>query len=229
MKKLFYECKALIERAYKSNKNLKFGWRFLYGPKSTLKTNNGMLILGLNPGGSEFQIIASVESGNAYLREIEEWPTQLQNQMRLLFEQIDKNNWRSFLNKTLTSNFIPFRSPDFQSLPDKNYCLNFSENLWGKILQEIILKTIICIGNGKFSSYRLIKDLLSKQDWVVIQEEKIPLWANFTLKLSTITKNANTISIIGLPHLSRCPIFGKNKSYEIKIIDIVSRTLKYAR
>ncbi|MEA3343901.1 MAG: hypothetical protein U9Q92_07110, partial [archaeon] len=70
---LFNEINNKIEQEYSllrlKNKNINDGWRFLYCPKERLEDNNGILILGLNPGsGYEPEDKVSPDSDtNVYL------------------------------------------------------------------------------------------------------------------------------------------------------------------
>ena len=62
-------CKQ-IESAYRDSGNA-LGFRFLYCPKERLKKHNGILVLGLNPGGEKISKDFEVPNGLAYA--VEAW------------------------------------------------------------------------------------------------------------------------------------------------------------
>lgn len=224
MKHLFENCIDAIQKFYAAHPNLKYGWRFLYGPRNTLTNHNGLSIFGLNPAGNKYSVTESVGKGNAY--RIETWSSarKLQQQIILLFVNISNNlkeklDWKELLDQTLTSNFIPFRSPNIKKLPDKINCIDFSENLWKRTFHNSSLKVIICIGNGKLSAYHFIKSIM-KNDSFCLSEKRTHIWGTFFLKVSRLGKQDKDIFIIGLPHLSRCPFLMEPAwlNYLVKII-----------
>jgi hypothetical protein len=132
----------LIKEAYKDLGHT-LGWRFLYSPKRTLSEHTKLMLMGANPGGSTYEApIASCEAGNAYRREVESWPSGLQDQICALFRNIatpigDGTEWWQLLDTTLTSNFCPFRSRGWDDLPQKSESVTFSRKLWTPLCREL--------------------------------------------------------------------------------------------
>jgi len=208
---LFDECCTEIENFYENHPELKLGWRFIYGPKRTLENSNGFILFGLNPGGKFFSKEHSSEKGNAYL--IEDWQSNLQKQIKEFFEIFCKRkklNQKFFLNNTLTSNFIFFRSPDFDSLPHKEDCVNFSRTLWQKIFKLHMPRVILCIGNGKLSAYSFVKQLFECEA-SILNETKRLLYNTFYVKSFNVNKCGIEVVVVGLPHLSRCHFINNPK------------------
>jgi len=185
-----------IEKKY-SELDLKDSWRFLYTPKSTLLDNNGLVIMGLNPGGTADEPIPSVESGNAFLTE--EWGSLFQAKTVKFMRGIALTtglDFESMMNNSLTSNAVPFRSSNFQSLENKWEAFKFARNLWLPILSEQPPKLVICLGNGReWSSYTLVRKIIGCTAPVKTYEKTI---GTNTIKIS---RNAYT-TVIGLPHFS---------------------------
>jgi hypothetical protein len=104
------------------------GWRFLYGPRSTLAPGTKVVFLGLNPGGSGAAAWANrtfikpeVPEGNAYRVE-PGWNTGHQDEVKTLFLRLVEaariaKSWQRFMDEdVLTSNFCPFRSASWKDL-----------------------------------------------------------------------------------------------------------------
>jgi hypothetical protein len=155
-----------IERIKQEYENLghRLGWWFLYSPASTLSVNTQMFFLGDNPGGKNYEEpIASVEKGNAY--RVELWPggkngapNPLQMQVRKLFMILSEKlghqpPWSDLMDQTLTSNFCPFRSPEWKLLPRQEESLAFSRRLWSSILDYTSPSVIVCNGKNSFKHF----------------------------------------------------------------------------
>lgn len=147
---------ARISKAY-ADLGYRLGWRFIYGPASTLTCPNGIMLMGTNPGGDQYSVDPTVEAGNAYL--VERWSsdgTNLQAQVFRFFEVIARSSLgrgttaREQLNTSLTTNFCPFRSPTWALLPDRPKAVAFSRQLWSDLLGEITPKLLICMGAPPF-------------------------------------------------------------------------------
>lgn len=147
---VFEHCVKQIEDA-DAKLGYRLGWRFLYSPKATFGPHAELMLMGLNPGGGDYEPPApSVESGNAY--RVEHWPrTRLQEQVRILFQGLaswlgHSEGWADLLDHTLTSNACPFRSPDWASLPDQKQAKGFSIALWAYALSCLDPKLMLCCG-----------------------------------------------------------------------------------
>lgn len=223
---LFETCKNLIEKEYSSNVLLEeanYGVRFLYSSKSTMnkrnfEENNRIMLVGLNPGGGREVVPKfnySFERGNAYIDE--RWGRN-RLEKNILQKQIEKLLERSGINpyKTFSCNFIPFRSPNFNMLPDKKRCIDFSKDMWeNHILKVLNPKIVLCIGNGSPSPYSFFSQLPQFRDF---GEEELDFdWGNIRIKL----KQNEGALIVGLPHLSRFSFIGKDK-YENSFDNLIS-------
>ena len=173
--------------------------------------------MGLNPGGSNFEDpMPSVEEGNAYW--VERWGkngayNSLQRQVQKLFHgtsvKSQIGNWRTLLDNSLDSNFIPFRSSSYQNLQREKEVMEFSEELWKNILPNIHPHMIFCIGNGPKSSYRFLGELFGTRKL----EELDAKWGSSKVTLSQMSKDGNLIPVVAFPHLSRFQIFARDESY----------------
>lgn len=211
-----------IDQQYQALPELKWDWRFSYGLKETFYDNNGILLIGLNPGGgqeSRTDILPSFEEGNAYI--FEEWgyapgKNPLQKQVVTLFTEIaDKINSDhvELMNNSFTSNIIPFRSPNLETLPHKKEVVHFSTNMWHELSNIVNPNLIITIGNSSScSAYSILKKMYSKKEFE-IEEEEIPInWGNYKTYASALRKDEKEIVMIGLPHLSTFKFIGRESS-----------------
>ena len=175
------------------------GWRLLTCPARNL-TDASICLITLNPGGHECERPRwSVEDGSAYV--VESWKNcvsgeeKLQRQVRRMFELMEVAP-----EDVLSGYLVPFRSPSWSKLPEKDASLAFGLRLWKDILEKS--KTRILISLGKDIS-RHIVDLLAmskptrhRVDW---GEQTIDVYSGDNRKL------------IVLPHLSRFSLFGRMK------------------
>lgn len=130
---IFSEAVERVGREYEALGH-QLGWRFLYSPANTLSTSTQILFLGKNPGGGRYVApVASVEEGNAY--RLERWGghdnyNPLQNQVQKLFgilaKKLEQQSSADLMDKTLTSNFCPFRSSGWPSLHRRSESISFS-------------------------------------------------------------------------------------------------------
>jgi len=219
----FEECERIISDFYKSNNKLKLGWRFLYCSKDNFSMNNGILLIGMNPGGNKFEIKPYTNKGNAY--RVEKYLKNknysiLQKRVIYFFKKLSEKeriNYERLMDECLSSNFIPFRSPNFNLLPIKQDCINFGYDFWRKIFKNIRFKVIICIGNGSNSAYRFINDILKYNN-----EKYLPIYNGASIKFN-YSDNKEELLLVGLPHLSRYNIFNeKYKNSVNKVIEQIS-------
>lgn len=211
-------------------------WSFLYTPAKTLNPDARFLFMGLNPGGSwdgsDPQI--STEEGNAYNPEIEQWGenggSPLQNQMVKLYELLSKDlkvdNYKELMNATLAANFCPFRSKDWAELKNKDATLSFCMEMWGDLIRQINVTTILCMST---LVYRQIAEILKKQGGRLVgdpQTEPVG-WGKINYYVSNFEINGRNVLVLCLPHLSRYQIFSSDKCTEqVKtIIALLSTSL----
>jgi hypothetical protein len=188
----------LVRTIHSTQKLYEFpkGWRFLYTPQQTLTQNNGLLILGLNPGGDphEYDPIESVEEGNAFL--VEDWNSNFQKKVGQLMMRVAEAidiDFEDLMNHSCTSNLIPFRSKNWESLHRKDMLLIFAKHFWSIALLEIKPKVILCMGENVS---KVIRDLYYPGcETFEIETEKEGR------QRVTLTK-IDEVNIITIPHLA---------------------------
>jgi hypothetical protein len=191
-----------IAAAYNNSENT-FGWRLLASPAAVLDEAE-IAFIGLNPGGSiqrndhgEFAMVR----GSAY--EIETWDRSnqpgmnpLQKQVRELFRGLSVEP-----EKVLAGNLVPFRSPSWKLLRNKESSLQFGESIWAEILNRS--KPSLVIGMGR--------EVLSPLSRILgaTNSKTIPVgWG----KISAVQATFRNGSLVILPHLSRFGIVTRSKS-----------------
>ncbi|MEO0669180.1 MAG: uracil-DNA glycosylase family protein [Pseudomonadota bacterium] len=192
---------ASIESAYQKSGNA-LGWRLLASPEETLKGAD-VAFVGLNPGGKvddPSHPRFAVPGKSAYIDE--SWngfpPGQspLQKQVRKLFQML-----RVVPEEVLSGNLVPFRSPTWNALPSKRSALDFGFELWRQILERA--KPSLVVGMGGDATRQLARLLRADTS------ERIPLgWGKVT---GTRAAHAQGY-LVGLPHLSRFPVVGRQAS-----------------
>lgn len=212
---IFKDAVAKIEEKY-ALLGHQLGWRFLYTPARTLSGGTKIHFVGQNPGGSKYEPPkASVEEGNAY--RVEDWgDSGLQKQICLLYSLIarglgQQSHYR-LMDDTLAANFCPFRSAGWAELPKKPESVEFSRRLWGEILEDISPSVIICMGEVPYDNIREL--LLEKGygDTPTDSDNRVG-WGNVEYRDTHLSLGDRGLYLLGLPHLSRFPIFGRPGSY----------------
>ncbi|HVC37837.1 MAG TPA: hypothetical protein VNF46_05490 [Gammaproteobacteria bacterium] len=205
----------------------RMGWSLLYTPKSTLHASQQLLFLGLNPGGKEdqrYDAVPSCESGNEYLHG--KWVAEvgkaaLQFQVQQLFKRIALStggniNHEYMMDATLAANFVPFRSPNWTKLVNKQKTMEFSRSLWSEILDQLHPRVIICIA---YLVYDSIKTILVSKGFTPIDTDKAqPIgWGKVTYNMTELRNDDRDILLVRLPHLSTYKVFSSAKcEMEIK-------------
>lgn len=194
--------KEEIEAAYRRSGNT-LGWRFLYGPESTL-VDPEIALIGLNPGGSkaeqEHDVFATAPGQSAYIHE--KWGTKpagrhkLQIQVQALFHRLDVEP-----HHVLAGNIIPFRSQSFKSLKNRKECLRFGRDLWRKVLDRAKPRLIVCMGNDAEKQLLQILQTTNKNS--------VPVgWG----KIHGTRHDFDGGTLVKLPHLSRIAIMNREES-----------------
>ena len=190
-----------IERAYSASSNT-LGWRFLASPVHVLEEAK-VAFLGLNPGGrvappdhSEF----AMRSGSAYVDE--RWAghlpgnSPLQRQVRALFQCLAVEP-----EDVLAGNLVPFRSPDWVSLKDRDHAMKFGIELWRDVLAHACPNLVIGMGREVTTALTV---LLGARN-----EQRIQVgWGRIT----GMRADFGNGTLIGLPHLSRFGIMLRPES-----------------
>lgn len=190
-----------IEREYLTRGDA-LGWRLLYGPVSTAE-HAEVAFIGLNPGGDrdepDHPSFARPAGSSAYTHE--RWkghpPGQetLQRQVRLLCERLEVDPV-----EVLAGNLVPFRSPTWGHLQNRTQALAFGVKIWRTLLATAQPRLIIAMGREASDH---VADLLGLQ----LEEVKIG-WGD----LAATRGRGNSLTFVGLPHLSRFRIFGRPAS-----------------
>lgn len=217
--KLFDQIVAKIEHKHDELGHT-LGCSFLYTPKKTFTGGARIVFLGINPGGAKREDnVPSVERGNAH--HSEPWgangkyiPVQIQVQQfyKLFAEQLnpsDKCLWKSLMDETLQSNFIPFRSPDVNHLHEAQKSRSFACALWKEIFSKLFVQTaprvIIWHGVGEFDRY-------SGQILCEFEFKKEPSgWYRRPYREGWWSHNGQKVYVLGVPQLSRCGIITSQK------------------
>ena len=222
-----------IERMYKEL-DFQEGWRFLNCYQKNLESNNGILIITLNPGTNKDndysnQPVFSSEIGCSFLNET--WKSKTLPQFKLflelLYQAIDLgSNLNDFINSILVGYFIPFRSNNFKDLKNRKESIEFGKTCWSKIIEKNIntLRILVCIDNTTLKSIKqILKDLNLKE------KENFKLatgWGQISTDIYRYETSQNIITLVKFPHLGRFKIFGR-KSSEDLINKIVDESAKY--
>lgn len=201
MKTAFAEnLKDHIERRYADDR-YSLGWRLLYSPEAVLEGAR-VAFLGLNPGGSfrpkdhaEF----AMEHGSAYV--LENWGVppgtgRLQRQVVALFQKIGERP-----DAVLAGNLVPFRSPTWKALPDRQRALAFGQEIWREIFAEVRPQLVIAMGGEVTQALRHILG-------VGIMERISVDWGRVCGERGGFAGG----TLIGIPHLSRFPIITRSES-----------------
>ena len=192
-----------IERAYSASSN-KLGWRFLASPDCVLEEAQ-VAFLGLNPGGkfappdhAEFAML----SGSAYVDE--KWAghlpgdSPLQRQVRALFKCLAVEP-----EDVLAGNLVPFRSPNWISLKDRDHALKFGIELWRDVLAHACPKLVIGMGREVTTALAVVLGARN--------EQRIPIgWGRIT----GMRADFDNGTLIGVPHLSRFRIMLRPESQD---------------
>jgi hypothetical protein len=111
--------------------------------------------------------------------------------------------------EVMSAHFVPFRSPDFKSLPLQKESLQFAVDLWKGIFASWTPKLILTIDNKSFDEISRI--LESQTHAPRIDTRRFPTgWGSYeaeVLRLSGVREDG-PVTIARLPHLSRFQLFG---------------------
>lgn len=142
------------------------GYRFLYSGRSTFERNNGLMIAGLNPGNEADMSdrFFTNDGRNAYLTETWRGPNfqpQMLAFMYGLFSEFgtpEPDIERAY-DETLVSNWIPFRSARFNTLPEKvkHDLGTFASKLWTAALPQAKVRAIVCCGEEAYRGFASVR------------------------------------------------------------------------
>jgi hypothetical protein len=195
----------------------KLSWRFLTTPSKTLTSGAKIAFIALNPGGDEIPLDHEKESseiGSAYI--YENWNSDgLQQQVQALFREIainqNESNYEKLMNESLMAYYIPFRSPNYKSLKQKDESRNFAFRLWSEILRKISPELIITIDRKTFDDIHKI--LATKVGLELKKGRNFPTgWGNYTVDVNSYKMTERSTVLARFPHLSRFKIFNRPAS-----------------
>lgn len=225
MEELFSAWCTRIDLAYK-NLGHTLGWRFLTCPRANLCSSTKVALLSPNPGGRRDRSDhgrESCETGPAFL--VEQWNSRIQEQVPLLFRELSRvlnvsieND--KLLRESLTAYFVPFRSPDLLSLPNRPASIAFAEDLWRDVFQIIDPHVVIALEKEVGSR---LSQILSDKHGVIPTIESLEVgWGKYCADVHVFRLDGCRRLLIRFPNLGRFTIFGRPES-ERPIAEILAR------
>ena len=191
-----------IEAEYERG-NYGHGWGFLGTPDATL-TSAKVCFVGLNPGGGgsaddyAYYGIWGSSDGNVYYDNAN-WgrtdPSPIQKQLQA---------WHTLLgisqDESLCAQFVPFRSPTWNSLPSRAAAVTFASSLWKAVLDISPATLFVTMGKAPGRYLATIMDASDRPSlnagW---GKQKIDVWVS-----------PEGRQIVGMPHPSRYGLFGRS-------------------
>jgi hypothetical protein len=183
------------------------GSRFLYTPRASW--SSPYLFLGLNPAGTADDATdVSVEAGNAYLTE--RWGPDgtynpLQKQVKAFFDGLDS---RGLTTDWCVSNLVFYRSPSWKTMEKQKGHIELCHGVWRERFAADAPRVIVTNG---YSVYTEAQKLLAGIGYAVADETlAATMWDGpHTCKM---VKDAQTITLVGFPHLSRFGVITRAKN-----------------
>jgi hypothetical protein len=179
------------------------GWRLLTCPARNIATAKVALI-AVNPGGEECEVSRwATDAGSAYVTE--RWKRRpageerLQKQVRRMFELMQVTP-----DEVLSGYLVPFRSRDWNSLPEKALSLDFGMRIWRAILERARPQIVIAFGKD------IAVHVVSLLGATAKQQHKSG-WGEQTIDTFRFGSSGK---LIVLPHLSRFALFNRPDSEE---------------
>ena len=175
----------------------------LYCPR-TVRLRASVATLGLNPGGGRDPSQQwgdwcqfSDEEGNSHF--VQRWgknggKSALQGQIERLVGILDISQ-----RDLLSANLVPFRSPDWKSLPRAEESLNFGFSLLDWLFASSELKLVVAFGLGK-AERRLVTHLGAER----LDDERTG-WGETVARFYRTPR----LHLVHLPHLSRFSVLGR--------------------
>lgn len=185
--------------------------------------------IGLNPGGKDY-VKPTIESENGKCDYYyENWTVKgegkktppdekdlapLQQQIIKLYKRLADIlccDYKYLMDNSIMANLVPFRSPNWNSLSNKNESLTFSRELWSSIIASSKVSLVICMSSISFFQ---IGEILNGKGYNCLDTEsetKRIGWGSVTYQIKKYMKNDSEILVIRLPHLSRYKIFNSEK------------------
>jgi len=195
-----------IDEAY-ADLGHQYGWSFMGTPTERLRTAQ-VAIVGLNPGGGgegdpyNYGRFWASDGINCYFDE--QWgtggtDTPLQTQVK---------EWHRLLklepSDPLCIQFVPFRSPDWNRLPEKAASIEFARSLWAWVLDTSPAQLFITMGKLP-ASY--LAELMGAKRFARLSTG----WGN---QLIDVYDAPGGRRIVAMPHPSRYRLFCRGQASE---------------
>lgn len=188
-----------IDQAY-ADLGHEYGWSFMATPAERLRSAR-VAIVGLNPGGGgpgdtyHYGHFWDSVGENAYFDE--KWgPDDTDSPL-----QVQVKEWHRLLelepNDPLCIQFVPFRSPSWNSLPEKEKSLEFSRSLWKWVLE--VSPATLFVTMGKLPAVYLA-DFMEARHFAQLPTG----WGR---QLIDVYDAPSRRQIIAMPHPSRYRLF----------------------
>lgn len=177
---LFEEAVRMIQAKY-DELDYDRGWRFLYSPKETFKANCDLMLVGLNPAdrpGFSPEPILSCEIGNAFRIRFEpdlvaesgiasaQYAKRVCDKFKLLADLLAEPQL-DLMDRTLSSNFCPFRASGGLPKMHTTAARAFSRELWIKLCKHLEPKVIMCLGDEAAREFSAIRAKLSPKSEII--------------------------------------------------------------
>lgn len=185
------------------------GWSLYYCPRSWVDTAR-LATIGLNPGGgradgTDWRNRCQLEDpvGNSYI--VQRWgadggKTTLQRQIATLFDLTGVTE-----EEVVSLNAVPFRSPTWKCLGNRQAAVNFGLSLVGEALVSPRLRLVVGFGLSS------IREELTRQLGFVFEDELDTGWGR--IKARRYRSADRTLLL--LPHLSRFAILGRPEGHAV--------------
>ncbi len=212
---LFDQCVKRINDAY-IQLGYTLGVRFLFSSKATLHPSTKLIVVGINPGGScSLTPTFSYEEGNGFRTRQQEFGSKIYPaEMCRFFEELAivlgrRSDWHAFMDEALVSNFCPFRSASWNTLPRKKEAEQFSYRFWTHLCNAHLQpRAIVCVG---VDAYTAFKQVYNDIGFVSIGDEERILtgWGNVNFAYQHLRRGPHQATVFLLPHISTYKIIGR--------------------
>jgi hypothetical protein len=200
------------------------GWSFAYTPIARLRTAK-VVQIALNPHGDEGDVMNSWEttvgkSQNAFVDQ--RWGktkelNELQKQVISLYSALGVE-----ADEVFAANLVPFTSPSWEDLPQREEALEFSRRLWEELLPQA-LHTRLFVVLGEEVRKALVDT--NMRSLIGLADGALPQWHDFGWKKRSIGEYDldGGRKLLTLPHLSRNRIFSGETTTARAVISEIAK------